>query len=539
MQKGRTMKTSCLVALTLAFHFLAGPVEGASPAAPKPSRPNIVIALADDLGYGDVHCFDPQHCKVATPHIDRLASQGVMCTDAHASASLCSPSRYSLLTGRFSWRTAMRTHVLRVYGTPLISADRLTLPAMLKQQGYHTACIGKWHLGWNWPLRQKDVSVARAPAQTFLQERPGELVLDQPILDGPTTRGFDYYFGVDVPNYPPYTFIENDCMVVAPTARKTIDDRIHWGPAGPMAPGWQFDRILPTLAEKAEQYVAQRAKEGRPFFLYLPLTSPHEPLAPSAAFRGKSGISDVADFIMETDAVLGRITAALDKHGLAENTLVLFTSDNGHCGYTGIAPFHKVGHRVAGPHRGYKCDISEGGHRVPLVVRWPGVVKPGTQCRQLVCLGDVMATCAEVLGVRLPDNAAEDSVSVLPLLRGEDRPVREALVHQCWSEVLAIRQGPWKLSLCPGDGIERGWCREKGVPQDLGDADARAQGRPPIQLYNVERDPGETRNLQAEHPEIVARLRRIIEKQVAEGRSTPGTPQRNDVERLPSASPLR
>ncbi|MDD4871611.1 MAG: sulfatase-like hydrolase/transferase, partial [Kiritimatiellae bacterium] len=346
-------------------------------------KPNIVIILADDLGYGDVHCFDPQHAKVPTPHIDALAKRGMMFTDAHACAALCSPSRYGLMTGRHSWRTLMRQHVVGTYGTPLITAKRLTLPRMLQKNDYHTACIGKWHLGWNWPLRQKDGTVQRAPASGFIKQRSGEPVFEKPITDGPTTRGFDEYFGVDLPNNLPYTFIRNDRMTIAPTARKTVNDRVQWGPPGPMAPEWKFDRILPVIMDEAEAYIGRCAKSGKPFFLYLPLTTPHEPIAPSEAFRGKSGISDVADLIMETDAAVGRVTAALQQHGLAENTLVVFTSDNGHCSYTGIMPFQQLGHRVGGPYRGYKCNISEGGHRVPMVAAWPGTIKPDTQTAQL------------------------------------------------------------------------------------------------------------------------------------------------------------
>ena len=492
--------------------------------------PNVIIILADDLGWGDVHCYDPQHSQVPTPNIDRLAAQGIRFTDAHTSASLCSPSRYGLLTGRYSWRTPMREHVVRRYGSPLIQPNRLTLPAMLRRHGYHTACIGKWHLGWDWPLRKEDGSIEHAPSDRFVQEREGEPVFGQPIGDGPTSRGFDEYFGVDVPNLPPYTFIRGDQMVVEPTARKTGQDRVHWGPEGPMAPDWEFDQILPRLVEEAEALIGRCAQTNRPFFLYFPLTSPHEPIAPSAPFRGKSGISDVADFIMETDAVLGRVMTALDQHKLSDRTLVVFTSDNGHCGYTGIAPFQHVGHRVGGPYRGYKCDISEGGHRVPLVVRWPGHVAPGTVTGQLVCLTDWMATCAEVLGTDLPDNAAEDSVSLLPLLRGSRAATREDLVvHSFEADVLSIRKGPWKLSLCAGDGVPRSWCREEGVPHDLSDPDALAEERPPLQLYQVDEDPGETNNLQAEHPEMVTELRNRVERYVRTGRSTPGEPQKNDL----------
>jgi arylsulfatase A-like enzyme len=508
---------------------IAGP-PAASPADAPAGRPNIVIVLADDLGYGDARCYDPQHAKVATPHVDRLAREGMLFTDAHAAASLCSPSRYSLLTGRYSWRSPLREHVVRMYGSPLIPADRITLPRLLKRRGYHTACVGKWHLGWNWPLRQKDGSVARAPRGQFVAERQGEPVGDEPIADGPTARGFDEYFGVDVPNLPPYTFIQYDRMLVAPTSRKTLNDRVNWGPPGPMAPGWKFDRILPTLVEQAERYIAQRAAEKLPFFLYFALTSPHEPIAPSQAFKGKSGISDVADFILETDDALGRVMAALEKHKLAQNTLLIFASDNGHCGYTGIMPFQKLGHHVGGPYRGYKCDISEGGHRVPMVARWPGTIRAGSRSGQLACLSDWMATCAQIVGVTVPANAGEDSVSLLPILQGQDAPVREDLVHQSYfADVLAIRRGQWKLSVCAGDGVQSPWCKEPGVPNDTSDPDAEAAGAPPIQLYDLFADPGEAVNVQAKHPDVVQDLLARLRGQIDRGRSTPGEPQKNDA----------
>ncbi len=491
------------------------------------SVPNVVIILADDLGWGDVHCYDPAHARVPTPSIDQLAAQGMRFTDAHASGSLCSPSRYGLLTGRYSWRTPMRSHVVRGYGSPLINAGRLTLPALLHQQGYYTVCVGKWHLGWDWPLRQPDGSVENAPPGKWLQERTGEPIFERPIQEGPLTRGFREYFGVDFPNSPPYTFIRNDRMVAAPTDRKVGQDRVHWGPEGPMAPGWQFDQILPRLVEEAEASIARRAAAGVPFFLYFALTSPHEPIAPSERFRGKSGISDVADFIMETDDAVGRVMAALEQHGLADNTLFVFAADNGHCGYTGISPLQNVGHRVGGPYRGYKCDISEGGHRVPLVVRWPKTVRAGSQSDQLVCLTDWMATCAEIVQVKLPANAGEDSVSLLPLLRGADTVVREdVVIHSYNADVLSIRKGPWKLALCAGDGVDSRWCNEEGVPHDLPDQEARQKGRPPIQLYQLEQDPGEICNVQAEHPDIVAELRVRIEHYIAQGRSTPARPSR-------------
>jgi arylsulfatase A-like enzyme len=367
---------------------------------------------------------------------------------------------------------------------------------MLKQQGYHTGCVGKWHLGWNWPRRDKEV------------------IFDQPIADGPTTRGFDYYFGTDVPNYPPYTFIENNRVTVQPTAVfQGGSQELHVRRGGPMAPGWKFEQILPTLADKAVDYIGQRAKTKQPFFLYFPLTTPHEPIAPSAQFKGKSGISAVGDLIMESDWALGRVMDALAQHGLTENTLVIFTADNGHCHYTDVEPFIKAGHRVSGPFRGYKMDAWDGGHHEPFVARWPGVVKPGSQCTQLACLTDIMATCAEITGVQLPPNAAEDSFSLLSLLKGSERPIREAVVSHSARGTFAITRWPWKLIVGQGSDGAR-----------VSDA-----GLEPGQLYNMAADSGESKNLYGQHPEIVAELTALLEKYVDDGRSTPGPQQKNDV----------
>lgn len=303
-----------------------------------------------------------------------------------------------------------------------------------------------------------------------------------------------------------------------------------------MAPDWQFDQVLSALVDEMERHIAARAPMPQPFFLFLSLTSPHEPVAPSAPFRNRSGISDVADFIMETDAAVGRVVAALAQHELSDNTLVVVTSDNGPSGYLGVGPFRQRGHRPGGPFRGYKCNISEGGHRVPMIVRWPGIVSKGARSDQLVCLTDWMATCAAIVGATLPDDAGEDSVSMLPLLQGRDVAAREDLVvHSYFADVLAIRQGPWKLSLCSGDGVDRRWCAEEGVPQDLPDAEATNRGFPSLQLYQVEQDPGETRNLQGDHPEIVSALIARLGEHIERGRSTPGAPQRNDV---PIAPPV-
>jgi arylsulfatase A len=471
-------------------------------ATPRDSgRPNIVYLLADDLGYGDIQCLNLEHGKIATPHVDRLASQGMVFTDAHSGSSVCSPTRYGILTGRYAWRTRLQSGVLWPYNPPLIASGRLTVPALLAQHGYHTACIGKWHLGWSWP------------------KEAGQVVFDRPIADGPTARGFHDYFGVDLPNFPPYCFIDKDRTVGMPTAQKTTKDLD--GEPGPMLPDWRFDEILPKLTEKAVEYIGRRAADPKPFFLYFSLTSPHEPIAPSARFRGKSGISPVADFIMETDWAVGQVAAALDKHGLAENTLLIFAADNGHCSYTPLKPLLDAGHRPSQRLRGYKADIWEGGHRVPFIARWPGQVQAAAQCDQLICLTDLLASCAELLGTRLPDNAGEDSVSILPALRGTAAgPLREAVVHHSWDGRFSVRQGQWKLILCPGAG---------GFGSKPSDAEAVTMGLPPVQLYDMSQDDRETTNVQGQHPEIVERLTALLDRYVADGRSTPGAAQNNDV----------
>ncbi len=471
----------------------------ASRAGAADQKPNIVFILADDLGYGDVHCLNPSRGKIATPSIDKLATQGMAFTDAHGSSAVCTPTRYGILTGRYNWRSHLASGVLGPYGAPLIDKDRLTVPAFLKQQGYATACIGKWHLGWTWPAGHDWI---------------------KPITDGPTTRGFDYYFGTDVPNYPPYCFIENDHAVGIPTEPlpKALLGSHLASKAGPAVPGWKLEAILPTLADKACDFIGKQAKAGKPFFLYMPLTAPHTPIAVIQEWKDKSGLGRYADFVMETDAMIGRVIEAVDKSGVADNTIVIVTSDNGCAPYIGVAELEAKGHFPSADRRGYKADAWDGGHHIPFIARWPGNVKPGTQTNQMICLNDLMATCAEILGAKLPDTAGEDSVSILPLLRGSDQPTREFLVHHSISGKFAIRDGNWKLLLCPGSG---GW----GSPKD--DA-ALKSGLPAVQLYDLSKDIGEKKNLQAEHPEIVAKLTKQLEKFVADGRSTPGSPQKND-----------
>ncbi len=466
--------------------------------------PNIVYILADDLGYGDVHCLNPQRGKIPTPNIDRLAADGMIFTDAHSGSAVCTPTRYGILTGRYCWRTHLHRGVLLPYDRPLIAASQLTVPAFLRQHGYDTACIGKWHLGWNWPIRGKQPDFTR------------------PITEGPTARGFDFYFGVDVPNYPPYCFIENERTVGIPSTplpARLLGHNLASQP-GLALPGWKLEAVLPGLTAKACEYIQTHANSGKPFFLYFPLTSPHTPLAPTDAWKGKSGLNTYADFVMETDAMIGEVLQAVQQNGIADTTLVICTSDNGCAPYIGVADLERMGHYPSHVFRGYKADIWEGGHHIPFLARWPGRIKAGSTCRDTICLTDLLTTSAAILGARLPDDAGVDSVSILPDLLGTAKGgVREATVHQSIQGALAIRQGKWKLEFCPGSG---GW----GTPND---PQARRQKLPEMQLYDMTRDISERHNVQAEHPEIVQRLRKLLQKYIDDGRSTPGPKQPNDL----------
>lgn len=486
---------------------------GTRSAAADAARPNIVVILADDFGVGDIQAYYPDN-KIPTPHLDRLVRQGMSFTDAHSPSAVCTPTRYGLLTGRYAWRTRLQEWVLAAYEPPLIAHDRPTLPGFLQQQGFHTACIGKWHLGWEWPGPQ--------PSR-MTEKRNGQWTLSwdftRPIAGGPTSRGFDYYFGVDLPNMPPFTFIENDRVATLPTERYTLDasegsvlPREFAG--APMAPGWRMTEILPELTQRAVRHIQDRAKQPAPFFLYFSLTSPHEPIVPSPAFRGKSGIAPVADFVMETDWSVGQVLKAIDDAGIADNTIVIFTADNGHSHYTGWEQLVAAGHKPSGPFRGHKGDIWEGGHRVPLVVRWPKRVAAGRNSDQLVSLTDLFATCAQAIEKSAPAQAAEDSFSFLPALLGRvagDR--RTTLVSHSNFGEFAYRDGPWKLVFkMTGKNLEES--RGKGTIAEL---------------YNLDADVAEEHDLSAKHPEIVQRMTAGLSTVIDRGTSR-SLPQRpNDT----------
>ncbi len=493
-------------------------------ASPAATRPNIVYILCDDLGYGDVKCLNPQG-KIATPHVDKLAADGMIFTDAHSSSAVCSPTRYGIMTGRYNWRSRLQSGVLGGLSPRLIEPGRLTVAQFLKDQGYNTACIGKWHLGMDW-AKKTGAAVAELGIETADQSKGVDF--SKPIANGPNSVGFDYYYGISASlDMVPYTFIENDRVTKLPTVEK--DFPMFLGRAngktrrGPAAPDFEAEDVLPTLATKAVDYVKSRAadaKSGKPFFLYLPLPSPHTPIAPTKEWQGKSGLTHYADFVMQTDAVVGGLMAELDRQGLAGNTLVIFTSDNGCSPEANFPALAALGHNPSYVFRGHKADVFDGGHHIPFIVRWPGRVAAGAKSEQIICLTDLMATTADILGAKIPATAGEDSVSILPILEGKAaKPVREAIVHHSINGSFVIRQGNWKLAICRDSG---GWSEPRPGA-------AKNAGLPDVQLYDLATDIGEQANLQDKHPEIVARLTRLLERYVVDGRSTPGPNQTNTV----------
>ncbi len=477
----------------------------------KQNRPNLVYILADDMGYGDVSCLNPES-KIRTRHLDRLAAEGMRFADAHASSAVCTPSRYSILTGRYNWRSSLKEGVTWGYSPPLIEPDRLTVASFLKAKGYATACIGKWHLGWRW--------AKNGPRDEDVDYR-------QPIAAGPLAYGFDHFFGISASlDMPPYVYVRDDRVTAVPDRHDPGNDLPgarpdgepgfgFWRP-GPIAPDFCHAEVLPTLTRAAISWLEQNAKNRQPFFLYFPLPAPHTPILPSAAFQGKSGTNPYGDFCLMVDDVVGQIMATLERLGQAANTIFIFTSDNGCSPMADFPGLAKLGHHPSYHFRGHKADIYEGGHRIPLIIRWPERIAAGGLCEETVCLVDLLRTMADILEASIPDNAGEDSVSNLPLWEGKFTVGREATVHHSLDGSFSIRQGRWKLELCPGSG---GWSYPRPGKE--------CEGLPPIQLYDLHADIGERRNLQAEHPDIVRRLTDLLARYVRDGRSTPGAPQPN------------
>ena len=454
-------------------------------------RPNIVIMLADDMGWGDPGCYNPQS-KTPTPNIDQLARQGMRFTDAHSTSSVCTPTRYALLTGRYAWRTHLKKGVLQGYDPMLIESGRLTIASLLKAQGYKTGAVGKWHLGFG---NTKPVDYAK------------------PLTPGPNTIGFDYFFGIPSSlDFTPYVYVENEAVTEAPSAtvadsKSQREGGTGFWRGGPIAPSLKHADVLGTLTDKAVGFI-QRQTKVQPFFLYFPLTAPHTPWLPLGEWKGKSGAGDYGDFVMQTDAMVGRVLQALQDAGFSENTLVIFTSDNG--AHWLPEDIKRYNHAANGPWRGQKSDIWEAGHRIPFIARWPGKIKAGSVNDELIGLIDLPATAAAIVNQKLPQGAAEDSYNLMPtLLQGQQkRPLREALIHHSGDGLFAIRQGDWKLAFGLGS---RGFSEPKEIkPQPGG-----AQG----QLYNLKDDPTEQNNLWLQKPDVVARMSALLKKYQDEGHS--------------------
>ncbi|MCA9072200.1 MAG: arylsulfatase, partial [Planctomycetaceae bacterium] len=445
--------------------------------------PNIVVILADDLGFGDVKALNPDS-KIDTPNLDRLAKDGMTFRDAHSPSAVCTPTRYGLITGRYSWRTSLKRGVLGGYSPPLISPDRVTIATMLKQAGYHTTAIGKWHLGMNFAMQpNKKLNPNRWDGD------PG-VDFQKPIANGPTTRGFDDYFGVSASlDMPPYVFIENDKFVSQPTIQQERMGFPAFVRSGPRSKDFEFADVLDQLTNRAAESIAEGAKREQPFFLYFAMPAPHKPALPHSRFRETTGLGPYGDFVHQVDWTVGEIFKALDRHNVTDSTIVFFTSDNGsymyrfdendvrdHVDDPKIQGYRAKHHRANGPFRGTKADIWEGGHHVPFFVRWPGVVKAGSQSDEPICHVDVFATCAAIAGQEPMPGVAEDSVSLLPMLNGHtDHQRGVPVIHHSVSGMFSIRDGQWKLVLGNGSG---GRQNPKGKPFGK-----------PYQLYDLKNDP--------------------------------------------------
>lgn len=489
------------LALPLSLLILLSGCQSWSHRQPLPAPPHIVVILADDLGWGDLRCYQ-EASKIPTVHLDRLAARGITFTDAHSPSAVCTPTRYGLLTGRYAWRSRLKSGVLQGRSRALIEEGRETLPSILSAAGYRTVGVGKWHLG--------------------LQEK-GPTDYSRPLVPGPLSQGFETYFGIPASlDMEPYLWIEGDGVEAQATEKIAGSKQRRRGGGGfwrggAIAPGFRHEDVLVRVQDRAvlEIDAHQRRDDGTPLFLYIPLPAPHTPWLPVESARGASEAGVYGDFVVQVDRLVGAVMAALESNEMAQDTLLIFTSDNGaHWLATDIDSF---GHLANGPWRGQKADIHEGGHRVPFIVSWPGQMEPrqlqGTTRSDLLCLTDIFATVTDLLAMELPEQVAEDSFSQLGAILGDRTrsQARGSIVHHSLSGVFAIREGDWKLILGRGSG---GFTHPRRIAKDQLGA-----GDPPGQLYHLGMDPAESRNLYHAHPEVVERLEGLLDKMRKEGRS--------------------
>lgn len=507
-----------LIGFCLSFISCESPKQDSTDSAPQ--KPNIVYIMADDMGYGDLGTYN-QDSKIETPHINQLASEGMKFTDMHSPSSVCTPTRYGIITGRYCWRSRLPRGVLRGYGRALIQQERKTVADLLKSQGYRTGVVGKWHLGVDWVIKKGHEAALVDAEGTQINEfgmisemDPTHIDFTQKPIDGPLNHGFDYSFVLPASlDMDPYCYLENDKLTALPTEYTPGNDLntgytgAFWR-AGLISPGFEIGGVLPTFAEKAQNFIAESAKNSEPFFLYLPLAAPHTPWMPDSDFEGKSAAGQYGDFVQMVDAAVGQVLAQLEKSGVKENTLVIFTSDNGP--FWTPALVEKFSHKSVGELRGMKADAWEGGHRIPFIARWPGKIKAGSQSSATSTLTNFMATCADILDLNLADNEGEDSHSILPILNGEAQAVegQEAVIHHSSKNYFAVRKGDWKLILGLGSG---GFSKPSIIEAKPGDVSG--------QLYNLKEDIAETENVYASHPEVVKELEEILIRYKETGRS--------------------
>lgn len=500
----------------LALIFLMSFSIMAAQSKKQDQAPNIIYILADDMGYGDVRSFNPES-KIPTPNLDEMAANGIKFTDVHTSSAVCTPTRYGILTGRYNWRSSLKSGVLSGYSKSLIKQEQTTVAEVLKAQGYHTAYIGKWHLGWDWKILEEDPKRNRDD----LHARP---VVDftAPIKNGPSSHGFDYSFGFcGSLDMAPYVYVENDKATMVPTKTTvSVEDKGFWR-KGLTSDDFNHATVLQDLTNKAVSYISNKAKEEKPFFLYFPLPAPHTPILPTTEFLGKSNTNMYGDFVMQVDDVVRQIREVLKQQGISENTLLIFTSDNGCSPKANFEELAKVQHDPSYKFRGNKADIFEGGHHVPFIVEWPAKALKNASSDKIICTTDFLATCADITGYQLKDSEGVDSYSMLPLIKGEsDKEIRDYIVHHSINGSFAIRKGSWKLNLCPGSG---GWSYPR--PQDI---KRENLDLPNMQLYNLKNDIGETKNLIDQYPKIAKELKAALKKIILNGRSTKGKVQENE-----------
>ena len=467
------------------------------------ATPSIVVILADDLGFGDVGAYNPAS-KIPTPNIDRLATQGVRLTDAHTPSGVCTPTRYGLLTGRYAWRSRLKNGVLRDADPPLLESERLTLAEMLRDSGYETAAIGKWHLGRTFTLLDPERGASL-----------DNIDWSQPVLDGPNQHGFTYFFGRAE---PAWAFMENDRVLARPTERFDLSHLPTYliggnNNRGIRSPGFRYEKMVPRYVEETVGFIDRTSRSGKPLFVYFAPVTPHRPVSPNESFQGRSAAGLYGDFVHELDWAVGEIVAALERNSMGDETLVILTSDNGPelDAYRRVLEFQ---HASMGEWRGVKRDLWEGGHRVPFIARWPGRIPAGSTSDEVICLTDLFRTVAGIVDYELPDGSGEDSYDVLPALLAKDSPnrIREATVHHSAKGNFAIRRGDWVLIDHPSgeDSREPEWFRRERMVRPH---------EQEAELFNLGEDPQQTRNLAAARPELARELKALLEKYKRDGRS--------------------